>query len=799
MSQKYYIELWRETQDELNRLFEEDTPNEEPIFDRESVVEALLVIYLRYVIVIRNLAACFDQMVQPQKRLVIRKLLDAAMCRLLEVKQEIVTVQFSEVLILDDVIHAMKITPEDAEITIPHFLLFDQRRRLAVRDRFLNHILSTMPVKAEMPIDIVMSHLEAIVIIQAHERARQGRGHFMILNELARHDALSDTKKAVMDDFRITTSAVICQSAIRQALAQNQARKMREEEFLWLNMMCPLDGFKVDEQRKWENSFLLKQIQQVNYEENYRLALRTIKEEIHENEANDQKENLVALIRQWFLEYRYSQKVFPDYPSEEVGGSNAIFKVQEEESENPSEERASKDAKPVEPKIEKKRDWNKLEDPMEKGWVLMASNIVESLKETSRFYDDFWRTRDETHNVFQIHDENIIREEKRAEVYEEVRIQVDELLREELKNLKLVVDGQASKKSKKKGKKRKKGKKKKGEKDITADRSFESIYEELVMAGIIKPAANVRLREFLGEFPLVSTSLREFEIPPVMSLYDVRRLITEYAIMPLGSPAVRELSPLFRSLLIAGPTGSGKMMLVNAICTETGANLIDLTATNLMGKYPGKEGLKMLMHLVFKVARKMQPTVILIQECEKMFMKKIAKDDLSEPKRIKVELNRAIKNYMTTENRIILIGITSAPYNAVTKQLCQMYEKIILIPKPEYGTRILLLKNFISKILGVHFSKRTDINFSLLAKLSDGHSAGEMRKICCEVITDQRAGRAKTNKIKTKEFVSSLARRDPVYHEEEESLLAWYATTPMGRKRAKITAEAMALLDPQLS
>ena len=68
-----------------------------------------------------------------------------------------------------------------------------------------------------------------------------------------------------------------------------------------------------------------------------------------------------------------------------------------------------------------------------------------------------------------------------------------------------------------------------------------------------------------------------------------------------GSPAVHENSPLVKSMLLAGPRETGKKMLVHAICSETGANLFDLTATNIMGKYPGKDGLKMLMHMVYKV------------------------------------------------------------------------------------------------------------------------------------------------------------------------------------------------------
>ena len=73
----------------------------------------------------------------------------------------------------------------------------------------------------------------------------------------------------------------------------------------------------------------------------------------------------------------------------------------------------------------------------------------------------------------------------------------------------------------------------------------------------------------------------------------------------LGSPAVHELAPLTKSILLAGPRGSGKKMLVHAMCNETGANLFDLSPANLAGKYPGKDGLKMLMHLIFKVGMKL--------------------------------------------------------------------------------------------------------------------------------------------------------------------------------------------------
>ena len=58
---------------------------------------------------------------------------------------------------------------------------------------------------------------------------------------------------------------------------------------------------------------------------------------------------------------------------------------------------------------------------------------------------------------------------------------------------------------------------------------------------------------------------------------------------------------MVKAILLAGPAGMGKKMSVHAICQETGINLFDLSPLNLAGKYSGKSGLAMMLHMVFKV------------------------------------------------------------------------------------------------------------------------------------------------------------------------------------------------------
>ena len=60
--------------------------------------------------------------------------------------------------------------------------------------------------------------------------------------------------------------------------------------------------------------------------------------------------------------------------------------------------------------------------------------------------------------------------------------------------------------------------------------------------------------------------------------------------------------------LLGGPPGCGKRLIVDAVCNEVGANLFDLSCQNITGKYPGKSGLNMLVHMVFKIAELYQPS-----------------------------------------------------------------------------------------------------------------------------------------------------------------------------------------------
>lgn len=56
----------------------------------------------------------------------------------------------------------------------------------------------------------------------------------------------------------------------------------------------------------------------------------------------------------------------------------------------------------------------------------------------------------------------------------------------------------------------------------------------MVREGIIVRTPQVKLSDYEGEYSYLGTTLRQANIEPMPSLSDVRRLVTEFGILPLG-------------------------------------------------------------------------------------------------------------------------------------------------------------------------------------------------------------------------------------------------------------------------
>ena len=190
----------------------------------------------------------------------------------------------------------------------------------------------------------------------------------------------------------------------------------------------------------------------------------------------------------------------------------------------------------------------------------------------------------------------------------------------------------------------KKPKKKKGKKDPLSDVSDEEIFNELVLAQIVKQSPETKLRDWIGDLSYqnyeAQNEFREYS----QRLGEIKQLVMEYCILPLGSKEAHQVSPLVKSVCICGLHQYGKSFLANAICSELGALLFDLTPSVLVGKYEGKKDQQKLMDMIGKVSRNYAPSVIFIDGGEKPWWKKVPPEEkFTDPKRFAKLLPKFVK------------------------------------------------------------------------------------------------------------------------------------------------------------
>ncbi|KAM3876176.1 dynein regulatory complex protein 11 [Diretmus argenteus] len=794
MSQSTYNKLWVDAQVELSSHLTQELPAHPPRPEKDRVVffQRLATLYVRYIQIFRQLEEAYDQVVHPQKRRAIRVILDGVMGRVVELKNEMVEKEFSEYHYIDDVIQDLKLTPADIEIPIPRYFITERGKE---RKTMLTNIFKMMEV-TERPKPISARELngeEAIKIIQVMERARQGRLRAKLIGKMQRDMKRQWRAKDKDPGTADIELAVVCiQKVWRGYIERKRTKRARDEELISLGMAmepkheqpCPAEITVQAEKAR-------TRIKQEEYEEDYQTSIVAITNRLRDMEGPDMSDNMKEQIRQWFIECHDATGSFPDYPDEEDGGSALIFAEKNpqqlmEEIAAKEEEDANQKPKGKDENMEKgKKDKEGVEEEEEAGLKMLPSAFLSDLEVGNKTFVDVWQNRSESRNLNQRHDAELIKEEMRKVIEAEIRVQVDELMRQELDNWKLAVDKNTSGKSKATAKKKKgskSGKKRKRDKDLTAHRTLESLCQELVEQGLLKRANNVKLQDYLGDYSYLGTTLRLNDIEPMPSLSDVRQVLALYAVLPLGSQVVHEKGPLIKAILLAGPAGVGKKMLVHTICQETGAILFDLSPLNTAGKYPGKSGLAIMLHMVFKVARLLQPSVIWIGDAEKMFYKKVPKEEKElDPKRLKKDLPKILK-LIKEEDRVLVVGTAKDPLNADIKLLCKVYSKIILIPRPDYGSRYLMWKQLIRKNGGEVTSA---LDLSSLAKISDGYTPGHMIQVIRGILTGRRILQQAQKPLTAAEFVAPLAKIDPVLQDEEEALKNWYAKTPLGKKRIK--------------
>ncbi|KAH9509405.1 Dynein regulatory complex protein 11 [Bulinus truncatus] len=777
---------WHRTIQKLFELVRSEPPVDQtgrPInfkpLQQEQTLDYIGEKFIHYLLVFQKLSDCLPRLIHPQKRKLLKKCIESTAARLCELKHQMI--QWNKCLYhyFDDLLRDMGLTPENLEIKIPIYMLKDRQQILNMRQQLLAWMIQRIESLKEPKLEDLLSQ----TISSERESMDLKTRPLDSLPPVPEKNSVANTSSS--DDFSRYVPDFHCQNVLRRLSrndqdmaklvklqswcrawhAKNTMKKLREEEFMSLGMLMPKD-LRTIVDNEWEE-YELQDAKHAEREDEMVNKKNLEYEHFLESKGLDMAWELKLNLTQWLLEMNSLQGEFPDYPEEEEGGCDAIFKEKtvEQVEEELNEMFEPKSKKPPQKKKEAKKSAKPVpEDP---GWKMPPSGNLLSLIALLNEYDSYWYCKFEKDNPFQTYDKDLVMEEVRSEAGKVIRQQVDKLMRYELETFKLALENKVYKSTI--DKKPKETRVFREKVSPVGDRSIEELYGELVLMGLVKPVNNVRLRDIIGDHNFQETAQREC----IPTIPDIKNLVTLLLGLPLSSEFVHRSTPLINTMLFAGPPGTGKTMLLHAICRETGANLIDLSPSTLAGKYLGAPEQVYLKEALLKVGKAMEPTVFYIDECELLFPLKAGPKNEESPSRWAPFFQGLMKK-LKQGDRMVLIGLTHLPFYCKTKVMINLFKNVIYFPTPEYGSRTAMWKAILARL---PMLRDSCLNVSVLSKLTEGYSFREIQFVIDNVLHADRL--SKCRPVSNDEFIQCLSLMSRPSSETTQAWLDWYAQTPM--------------------
>lgn len=699
--------------------------------------------------------------------------------------------------------------------------------------------------------EAVMTIERAMEIIQRNERGRQGVLRAQLVRDLRDKERQSRmyeaTAQAEMEGDIAATNITRFYRGYRARVA---AALERENELVFIAMRPGKDGVEQLLLNQAVAQTKRKQEQAEN-KEAYLNALIDMKAVIMDEEGPEKREELRDERTLWVTD-QIAQEKFPDSLEDYYNMQKNTDSAAEIGGVDKKADKKDKKADKKDKKADKKGKKGKksAEEPPEMPALQGKTEVTEAMFTMMQKFEETWEERDESENFKQKYDSELAKELVRPNVYEEIRKQVDEMLLMNLQKIRMQIaptkGGKGKKGKKGKGKKGKKdkGKKKKplpGEK-ISELKGLDTdqMLSMLIEAKLVVRCRDRKISDVIGDFNYLGTMHHNMErkdksrwTAPDPSIAQIRQAVSEYCILPNGAPEIRTgLNPKknVKSLMLFGPSGSGKTMLVEAVANELGALLIHLSPEKLRGLFPGKSGPTKLVHLVMTVARDpaMQPVVIYIDRCDEFFLGgKKAKADKEGPARFKKDLITYKNNALELDHRVVIIGTTKNPENGDLKDCKNFFDRFLYTPYPDYSSRVLIWKHYIQEQLRAGHKAAAEraaasatanstismkqiqlnaakeagqaaalvksvldrLDFSSLAHISEGYSAGAIAKTVRTIVTTRKVSMIKVRPLNTAELTDNLALQDVTYQDDKNSYLSFIrAVTNLDERRNRIEA-----------
>lgn len=90
-----------------------------------------------------------------------------------------------------------------------------------------------------------------------------------------------------------------------------------------------------------------------------------------------------------------------------------------------------------------------------------------------------------------------------------------------------------------------------------------------------------------------------------------------------------------------------------------------------------QKGLAMLIHLVSKMSKLLQPSVIYLGQAERLFYKKVPKEEKDlDPKRVGNKLVKGIIKAIKADDRVLVLGVSNAPWLGQAGKMKKAFDRV---------------------------------------------------------------------------------------------------------------------------
>ena len=205
--------------------------------------------------------------------------------------------------------------------------------------------------------------------------------------------------------------------------------------------------------------------------------------------------------------------------------------------------------------------------------------------------------------------------------------------------------------------------------------------------------------------------------------------LREVVELPLKNPEIFKeigIEPP-KGVLLYGPPGTGKTMLAKAVATESNATFIHVVASEFAQKFVG-EGARIVRE-VFELARRKAPSIVFIDEIDAIGAKRIdiGTSGEREVQRTLMQLLAEIDGFKPLDNVKIIAATNRIDILDPALLRPGRFDRIIEVPLPNYESRKKIFKIYLSKM-----RIEGEIDYELLAKLTDGFSGADIKNVCTE-------------------------------------------------------------------